>query len=125
MQSSSTKPTTGKVGAVVFDLETNGLSFTSEDPRIHCIALHWAKDRRTEAFNDEPYTSAPKELPMGSNYSITTALSHLKLLMLLLGIISLGLTYLLYISYTLGLILAVPLLILFCYLAYIIRIYSI
>ena len=47
----------GKVGPVVFDLETNGLSFTSEDPRIHCIALHFAKDERTEAFNDERYTT--------------------------------------------------------------------
>ena len=57
----------GEVGQVVFDLETNGLSFTKEDPRIHCIALHWAEDERTEAFNDEKYATQAKELPMGSN----------------------------------------------------------
>ena len=48
-----TKPMSGEVGQVVFDLETNGLSFTSEAPRIHCVALHFAKDERTEVFNDE------------------------------------------------------------------------
>ena len=73
-----TKPMSGHVGQVVFDLETNGLSFTSEAPRIHCVALHFAKDERTEVFNDEAYTESPKGLPMGSNYSITTALSHLE-----------------------------------------------
>ena len=85
MQSLLTKPTIGQVGTVVFDLETNGLSFTSEDPRIHCIALHFAKDSRTEAFNDERYASEAKELPMGSNYSITTALSHLEVADVIVG----------------------------------------
>ena len=85
MQSLLTKPTIGQVGTAVFDLETNGLSFTSEDPRIHCIALHWAEDDITEAFNDEPYTASPKELPMGSNYSITTALSHLEVADVIVG----------------------------------------
>ena len=85
MQSLLTKPTTGEVGAIVFDLETNGLSFTSEAPRIHCIALHFAKDSRTEAFNDERYSEEAKELPMGSNYSITTALSHLEVADVIVG----------------------------------------
>ena len=85
MQSLLTKPTTGQVGTAVFDLETNGLSFTSEDPRIHCIAIHWAEDNRTEAYNDEPYTSSPKDLPMGSNYSITTALSNLEVADVIVG----------------------------------------
>ena len=85
MQSLLTKPTIGQVGTVVFDLETNGLSFTTEDPRIHCIALHWAEDNYTEAFNDEPYTDCPKDLPMGSNYSITTALSHLEVADVIVG----------------------------------------
>jgi len=85
VQSLLTKPTTGQVGTVVFDLETNGLSFTKEDPRIHCIALHWAEDERTEVFNDEPYTDSPKGLPMGSNYSITTALSHLEVADVIVG----------------------------------------
>ena len=85
MQSLLTKPTTGKVGTAVFDLETNGLSFTSEDPRIHCIAIHWAEDNRTEAYNDEPYTNPTKDLPMGSNYSITTALSHLEVADVIVG----------------------------------------
>ena len=47
----------GKVGPVVFDLETNGLSFTTEHPRIDCVALHFAKDERTEVFNDERYAT--------------------------------------------------------------------
>ncbi len=85
MQSLLTKPTTGQVGTAVFDLETNGLSFTSEDPRIHCIAIHWAEDNRTEAYNDEPYTSPTKDLPMGSNYSITTALSNLEVADVIVG----------------------------------------
>ena len=76
----------GKVGPVVFDLETNGLSFTSEAPRIHCVALHFAKDERTEVFNDERYTTEEsKYLPMGSNYSITTALSHLEVADVIVG----------------------------------------
>ena len=85
MQSLLTKPTIGQVGTVVFDLETNGLSFTTEDPRIHCIALHWAKDNRTEAFNDEKYADSPKDLPMGASYSITTAVSHLEVADILIG----------------------------------------
>jgi len=80
-----TKPMSGHVGQVVFDLETNGLSFTSEAPRIHCVALHFAKDERTEVFNDEAYTESPKGLPMGSNYSITTALSHLEVADVIVG----------------------------------------
>ena len=85
MQNLLTKPTIGKVGTVAFDLETNGLSFTNEDPRIHCIALHWAEDERTEAFNDEKYATQAKELPMGSNYSITTALSYLQVADVIVG----------------------------------------
>ena len=85
MQNLLTKPTTGQVGTVVFDLETNGLSFTTEDPRIHCIAIHWATDKRTEAFNDEKYADSPKDLPMAANYSITTALSHLQVADVIVG----------------------------------------
>ena len=73
----STKPTIGtQVGPIVFDLETNGL--LHDATRIHCVALHWCQDNRTETFNDEKYATSPKELPMGSNYSITTALSYLE-----------------------------------------------
>ena len=75
MPNSSTKPTSG-VGTLVFDLETNGL--LNDATRIHCAALHWGEDDRTEAFNDEKYAESPKELPMGGNYSITTALSWLE-----------------------------------------------
>ena len=82
MQNSSTKPTTG-VGAIVFDLETNGL--LNDATRIHCLALHWCEDNRTESFNDEKYAASPKELPMGANYSITTALSHLETADYLIG----------------------------------------
>ena len=80
-----TKPTTGQVGTAVFDIETNGLSFTKEDPRIHCIAIHWAEDERTEVFNDEKYSESAKELPMGSSYSITTALSYLEVADVIVG----------------------------------------
>ena len=85
MQSLLTKPTIGQVGTAVFDIETNGLSFTTEDPRIHCIAVHWAEDERTEVFNDERYSESAKELPMGSNYSITTALSNLEVADVIIG----------------------------------------
>ena len=85
MQSLLTKPTIGQVGTAVFDIETNGLSFTTEDPRIHCIAVHWAEDERTEVFIDERYSESAKELPMGSYYSITTALSNLEVADVIIG----------------------------------------
>ena len=82
MPNLSTKPTTGKVGAIVFDLETNGL--IHDTTRIHCVALHWCEDNRTETYNDEPYVKNPgkyikESCPMGSNYSITTALGWLEI----------------------------------------------
>ena len=77
-----TKPTTG-VGAIIFDLETNGL--LHDATRILCIALHWCKDNQTESFNDEKYTASPKDLPMASGYSITTALSWLETADVLIG----------------------------------------
>ena len=70
-----TKPTSG-VGAMIFDLETNGL--LNNATRIHCISLNWYEDDRLESFNDEKYSSEAKELPMGSNYSITTGISYLQ-----------------------------------------------
>ena len=74
-QSSLTKPTSG-IGPVIFDLETNGLLNNAD--RIHCISLYWYNDDRHESFNDEKYSSEAKGLPMGSNYSITTGISHLQ-----------------------------------------------
>ena len=72
-----TKPTTG---TVLFDLEANGL--LNDATRIHCIALHWGEDDRTETFNDEPYGDGTfdikEDAPMASNYSITTAISWLE-----------------------------------------------
>ena len=70
-----TKPTSG-VGTIVFDLETNGL--LNDATRIHCAALHWGEDDRTEAFNDEKYADSPKDLPMAGNYAIHTALQWLE-----------------------------------------------
>ena len=67
----------------MFDLETNGL--LNDATRIHCLALHWCEDNRTDSFNDEKYAASPKELPMGANYSITTALSHLETADYLIG----------------------------------------
>ena len=67
---------------MVFDLETNGL--LHDATRIHCIALHWCEDDRTESFNDEKYAASPKELPMGT-YSITTGISWLETADVLVG----------------------------------------
>ena len=87
MPNSLTKPTIGKVGTIVFDLETNGL--LNDATRIHCVALHWGEDDRTEAFNDEPYGDGTlcikEDAPMGGNYSITTALSYLEVADVLVG----------------------------------------
>ena len=82
MQNSLTKPTSG-VGPIVFDLETNGL--LNDATQIHCIALHWQDLDHTESYNDEPYTKSPKDLPMGSGYSITTGLSWLELADVIVG----------------------------------------
>ena len=81
MPNSLTKPTTG-VGAIIFDLETNGL--LNDATRIHCIALHWCKENFTESYNDEKYASNPKELPMAAA-SITTALGWLETADVLVG----------------------------------------
>ena len=81
----SIKPTTG-VGGIVFDLETNGL--IHDATRIHCVALHWCEEDFTESFNDEPYGPAKaikEDCPMGSSYSITTALSWLETADYLIG----------------------------------------
>ena len=78
MPSSETKPTTG-VGTIVFDLETNGL--LHDATTIHCVALHWCEDNRTEAFNDEAYgppTAIKEDAPMAGNYAIHTALQWLE-----------------------------------------------
>ena len=80
MPNSKTKPTTG---TVVFDLETNGL--LNDATRIHCLSLYWEEDRRAESFNDEPYTESPKDLPMASNYSITTGIGWLEVADILVG----------------------------------------
>jgi len=68
---------------MIFDLETNGL--LNNATRIHCISLNWYEDDRLESFNDEKYSSKAKELPMASNYSITTAISHLEVADYLIG----------------------------------------
>ena len=80
---SETKPITGTTGPVIFDLETNGL--LNNATRIHCLSLHWLVDNQSETYNDEPYCENPKELPMGSNYSITTGLSFLEVADILVG----------------------------------------
>ena len=68
---------------MIFDLETNGL--VNDATRIHCASLYWEEDDLTESFNDEPYAASPKDLPMGGNYSITTALSWLEVADVLVG----------------------------------------
>ena len=75
------------MGPIVFDLETNGL--LHDATRIHCAALHWVEDNRTESFNDEKYGdgtySIKEDCPMGSNYSITTFLGWLETADYLIG----------------------------------------
>ena len=78
----STKPTNG-TGAVIFDLETNGL--LNDATRIHCLALHWCQEDITESFNDEKYCVSPKDLPMASGHSITTGLGWLEVADVLIG----------------------------------------
>ena len=67
----------------MFDLEANGL--LNDATRIHCITLHWCEDNISESFNDEKYAENPKELPMQSGHSITTALSWLETADVLVG----------------------------------------
>ena len=70
----------------MFDLETNGL--LHDATRIHCAALHWVEDNRTESFNDERYgppQAIKEECPMAGNYSITTFLSWLETADILVG----------------------------------------
>ena len=71
------------VGPMIFDLETNGLLNNAE--RIHCISIYHYNTEQFESFNDEKYAENPKELPMASNYSITTAISHLEIADYLIG----------------------------------------
>ena len=71
------------MNTLIFDLETNGL--LNDATRIHCVALNWVEDNKVETFNDEKYTNSPKELPMPSNYSITTALGWLEIADVIIG----------------------------------------
>ena len=70
----------------MFDLETNGL--LNNATRIHCVALHWCDDNRTEAFNDEPYgppNAIKEDAPMAGNYAIHTGLQWLETADVLVG----------------------------------------
>jgi len=82
-----TKPISGTVGPIIFDLETNGL--LNDATRIHCIALHWCEDNSTESFNDEPYGDGTfdikEDAPMASNYAIHTGLQWLETADMLIG----------------------------------------
>ena len=82
-----TKPISGTVGPIIFDLETNGL--LNDATRIHCIALHWCEDNSTESFNDEPYGDGTfdikEDAPMASNYAIHTGLQWLETADVLIG----------------------------------------
>ena len=74
------------MGAIVFDLETNGL--LNNASRIHCLALNWGEDDRLEVFNDEPYGPPDKikeEAPMAGNYAIHTGLQWLETADILIG----------------------------------------
>ena len=83
MPNSLIKHTSGEVGAIIFDLETNGL--LNDATRIHCIALHWCENDTTESYNDEKYSYKPKELPMASGHYIHTALQWLETADVLIG----------------------------------------
>ena len=80
-----TKPTTG---AVVFDLETNGL--IHDATRIHCAALYWCANDIMETYNDEPYATEisaddKKYLPMASRASIANAIGFLEVADVIIG----------------------------------------
>ena len=82
MPNSWTEPING-IGTLVIDTETNGLLRNAT--RLHCVSLYWVEEDRTESFNDEPYAKSPKELPMGSGYSITTAISWITMADMVIG----------------------------------------
>ena len=83
-QSLKTKPTLGTDGdTIVFDLETNGL--LNDATRIHCISLYSNETNQIESFNDEKYADNPKDLPMGGQRSITTALGWLEVADYIIG----------------------------------------
>ena len=82
MPNSLTRHTAG-VGALVIDIESNGL--LRHASRIHCISIYWVEEDRTESFNDEKYAENPKDLPMGGGYSITTALSWISMADMVVG----------------------------------------
>ena len=84
MPNLSIKPTSGEVGTAIFDLETNGL-LNNDNPRIHCVAIHWAEEDLTQIFNDEAYSNTPKDLPMASGHSISTGLSYLEVADTIIG----------------------------------------
>ena len=74
------------MGTIVFDLETNGL--LNDTTRIHCLALHWCEDNRTESFNDEPYgppAAIKEDAPMAGNYAIHTGLQWLETADVIIG----------------------------------------
>ena len=76
-QNLSTRHSLGTGGdTIVFDLETNGLLYDAT--RIHCVSLYSYETNSIDSFNDEKYADNAKDLPMGANYSITTALSWLE-----------------------------------------------
>jgi len=77
-----TKHTSG-VGTLVIDTETNGLLRNAT--RFHCMAIYWLEEDRTESFNDEKYAEDPKDLPMGSSYSITTAVQWISMADVVVG----------------------------------------
>ena len=58
---------------LAFDIETNGL----ESTKLHCIVTQDLDTGLVEEYNDEKYADNPKDLPMGSNYSICTGLNML------------------------------------------------
>ena len=59
---------------LAFDIETDGIDST----KIHCIVTQDLNTGLVQAYNNEKYTDNPKDLPMGSNYSITTGISSLE-----------------------------------------------
>ena len=123
-QSLLTKPTLGTdADVIVFDLETNGL--LNDATRIHCISLYSNETKQIESFNDEKYADNPKDLPMAGHYSITTAIHWLEVADYIIGhnIINFDIPVIkkFYPYFNPGGLL----LILFCYLSYIIKTYSI
>ena len=58
---------------LAFDIETDGF----DSKRIHCIVIQDIDSGIVEEYNDEKYSTIPKDLPMASSNSICNGMQGL------------------------------------------------